>query len=367
MTKADVKRICFNGKFLSAHPTGVHRVAEELISGIDQMLAADPDLADKFDWELLCPKDAHRHMSLKVIRPRTVGKTTWQVWEQFELPFFTKNALLVSLCNLSPVSVRNAITMIHDAQTFITPDSYSTPFRLWYQFALPTLGKRNRRILTVSNYSREQLDQYGIAKSDKIDVIHNGVDHIGRLDPDASIVERLGLTGRRFAVGLANTQVHKNLKVAIEAFSRPSLADNALVLFGSGTKETFEAEGISVPENVVFAGFVSEEELAGLYDAASMMVFPSTTEGFGLPPLEAMYLGTPAICAPCGSLPEVCGDAAAYADPKDADQWEREISRLFDQDASSRDALGKICREQAEKFQWDKAAASLLEVILKQA
>ena len=362
-----MKRICFNGKFLSAHPTGVHRVAEELILGIDEMLVADPDLAGRYQWEVLYPKDAAREMDLKVVKPRLIGMTRWQVWEQFELPFYLRDALLVNLCNLSPISTANSITMIHDAQTFITPDSYSTPFRLWYQFALPTIGRRNRRILTVSEFSKDQLAEYKIAKSDKIDVVYNGVDHVGDLEPDTSIVSRLGLSDRPFAVGLANTQVHKNLKVVMEAFSQAELSDYALVLFGSATKAKFEAEGVSVPDNVVFAGFVSENELAGLYQEAEMIVFPSTTEGFGLPPLEAMYLGTPAICAPCGSLPEVCGDAATYADADDAIAWKDAILAHFGLKGEERDQRVAASKALAAKFRWDEASKQLLEIILREA
>lgn len=361
-----MKRICFNGKFLSAKPTGVHRVSEELIRGVDALLDQHPELLKQTEWEILCPKDADRQLPLRHIRARTVGRTTWQVWEQFELPFYTRGAFLVSLCNLAPLSHRDAMTMIHDAQTFITPESYSVPFRKWYQFALPTIGKRNRRILTVSDFSRQQLADYGVASEDKIAVIHNGVDHVKDIGADLSIVERLGLERHQFAVGLANTQAHKNLKIAIQAFDAAGLADKKLVLFGSAGKSDFEALGIAVPDNVVFAGFVSEAELKALYAEAAFMVFPSTTEGFGLPPLEAMLVGTPSICAPCGALPEVCGHAATYADPDDTKAWQAEVKRHFAMSEADLQARAEICKRQAAKFTWNKASKTLLAEILEQ-
>ncbi|MEQ9316486.1 MAG: glycosyltransferase family 1 protein [Henriciella sp.] len=361
-----MKRICFNGKFLSAKPTGVHRVSEELIRGVDALLDRNPELLQQTEWEILCPKDADRQLPLKHIKSRIVGRTTWQVWEQFELPFYTRGAFLVSLCNLAPLSHRDAMTMIHDAQTFITPESYSVPFRKWYQFALPTIGKRNRRILTVSDFSRQQLAQYGVVPEDKITVIHNGVDHVKDNEADLTVLERLGLERHQFAVGLANTQAHKNLKIAIQAFGQTDLADKKLVLFGSAKKSDFEALGISVPDNVVFAGFVSEEELKALYSEAAFMVFPSTTEGFGLPPLEAMLVGTPSICAPCGALPEVCGDAATYAAPDDAEAWQAEVKRHFALSEAELDARADTCKQQAAKFTWDTASKTLLAEILEQ-
>ena len=356
-------RVCFNGKFLSAKPTGVHRVAEELILGVDRLLAADPELGAGIEWEMLCPKDADRELDLSVIRRRTVGHLTWQVWEQFELPFYASPGLLVSLCNLAPVGKKHAITMIHDAQTFITPESYSLPFRTWYQFALPRIGRHNRRILTVSDFSRGQLADYGIAPAEKIDVLYNGLDHVEGTPPDGTITERLGLGGAPFALGLANTQAHKNLGVVLKAFARPELRDYKLVLFGAADREAFEAAGHDVPPNVVFAGFVSESELAGLLRAASMMVFPSTTEGFGLPPLEAMLVGTPAICAPCGALPEVCGEAAAYADPDDPDAWAKAIAEHFAMSGDETARLGEAAMAQASQFRWEKSARKLLDLI----
>lgn len=362
-----MKRICFNGKFLSAKPTGVHRVSEELIRGIDALLDQHVELRTGAKWEILCPKDADRQMPLNHISTRTVGRTTWQVWEQFELPFYTRGALLVSLCNLAPLSHRDAITMIHDAQTFITPESYSLPFRKWYQFALPMIGRRNRRILTVSEFSRQQLADYGVAPEGKISVIYNGVDHVKDTEQDAAILDRLGLVQHQFAVGLANTQAHKNLKIAIQAFAQADLQDRKLVLFGSAKKSDFEEKGVSVPDNVVFAGFVSEEELKTLYSAAAFMVFPSTTEGFGLPPLEAMLVGTPSICAPCGALPEVCGNAATYAEPDDAAAWQAEVKRHFAFSEAERDARAADCIRQAERFTWAAASKALLIEILEQS
>ena len=106
----------FNGKFLSANPTGVHRVAEELILALGNLIANDAQLAEAVQAEILMPKDADREIPGTPFHHRTIGRLTWQPWEQFELPFYTKKKLLVSLCNLSPIFVSNAVTMIHDAQ-----------------------------------------------------------------------------------------------------------------------------------------------------------------------------------------------------------------------------------------------------------
>jgi len=353
--------ICFNGKFLSANPTGVHRVAEELILALGTLVENDAQLAKLLNAEILMPKDAKRRLSASPFEHRTIGKLTWQPWEQFELPFYTKRKLLVSLCNLGPISTSNAITMIHDAQVFISPDSYSRAFRTWYQFALPRLGKKNKKILTVSNYSKDQLQKWNIAPAEKIEVIHNGVDHILSTGRDETVLSKLGLKTNGYCVGLSNTQAHKNIKVAIEAFQRPELSDSKLVLFGGAKKEQFEELGVSVPSNVVFAGYVADTELRSLLENAAAMVFPSLTEGFGLPPLEAMLLGTPAICAPCGALPEVCGDMTEYVDANDSAAWASAIQNMMGENQDHRIQAG---RSHAEKFTWEAAAQKLADIVV---
>ncbi len=352
-------RINFNGKFLSAKPTGVHRVAEELIRAVDELKSETADL----EFDLLCPKDATRDLEGVSFPKRVVGHLTWQVWEQFELPRHVDGALLVNLCNLAPLATRRSITMIHDAQTFITPQSYSRPFRAWYQFALPVIGRRHGRVLTVSEYSRQELVKAGVASAEKIHVIHNGVDHVLRHTSDGAIVQKLGLDQGKFAVALSNTQAHKNIEVAINAFSRPELSQYKLVLFGGSGPDDFKSAGIELPSNVIFSGFLSDEELTGLVSSAGVMVFPSLTEGFGLPPLEAMMLGTPAICAPCGAVPEVCGEAATYAEPHDVEAWTKAIVQHLRSDDEFRAQQAERVKAHASAFTWRKAGQELIRQI----
>lgn len=353
-------RVCFNGKFLSAESSGVHRVAAELIRAVDQLLVERR--APERPIEILVPGNAVHDAATRRILSRAVGALTWIPWEQLELPRYARGGLLVNLCNLGPLAARRAITMVHDAQVYLSPRSYSRGFRLWYRLALPVLGRRNQRILTVSAYSREQIARFGIAPRERITVIRNGVDHILRPTADADVLDRLGLRPRGYACALASTQAHKNIGVVLAAFARPELADLALVLIGGEDRAAFERRGLSVPPNVVFAGRVSDEELRGLLEGALCHLCPSLTEGFGLPPLEAMLLGTPAIVSPEGALPEICGGAAIYAATHEPAAWATRIRRLAD-DPGMWQARSAIGRARAEGFTWRRAAEELLEVI----
>lgn len=361
-----MKPIVFNGKFLTAAPTGVHRVAEELILAMDRLLAARKGEAGLPEAVVIAPSDAARTPPLAVIpverRRFLAGIARGIVWEQLSLPWLARKGMLVSLCNLGPVLHPNAITMIHDAQVHLTPQSYSRGFRLWYRFLQPLIGRTNRQILAVSHYSKQQLVRHGIAPAHKITVIHNGCDHILACRPDHGAPAAHGLQEGRYVLALANTQAHKNIPILLEAFADPRLADLTLVLFGAAGRQDFERLGAAVPGNVHFTGRINDDALAGLMSHAAAFACPSTTEGFGLPPLEAMMLDCPAIVAPCGALPEVCGDAALTADPHNAERWIEQIRALTDDPALAA-RMRLAGRAHASTFTWDKAARKLADLL----
>lgn len=358
------RKIVINGKFLSGIPTGVHRVAEELICHAKAIIDADPKIAQKLEISLWIPRDAVVNADRLGIPYRIVGPFTGNLWEQLTLPLHARGRTVLSLCNVGPMMSREAVTMFHDAQVHLAPDSYSWPFRFWYRLHQPVSGRRHRRILTVSHFSREQLARVGVASLGRTAVVHNGVDHVLSTEPDDSILAHLGLTGTPYAVALANTQPHKNIRLLLKAFSRPDLEKVKLVLFGSARAADFAAADHLVADNVIFAGRVSDAELRSLYGHALCIAFPSLTEGFGLPPLEAMTTGCPAIVAPHGALPEICGDAVIYAPGDDAEAWADAVVRLRD-DAAFRKGLREAAFRQSANFTWKRAASQLVEELLK--
>lgn len=360
--------IVFNGKFLTAAPTGVHRVAEELILALDALLAEDPALAARVRAEIVMPDTKVRQLALSRIGSHKGGRLSGRLknipWEQLELPVMARGRTLISLCNISPLAAADSVVMIHDAQVYSTPQSYSKGFRLWYKSNLPIAGRRSRLVLTVSDYSKSQLVHYGVAAADKIAVVPNGCDHILRVSPDIGYPASVGLKGASFVLALANTQAHKNVKVLMEAFADPALADVQLVLFGAASKEDFQREGIEAGSNVRFLGRIGDGELAALMGEAKAFACPSLTEGFGLPPLEAMLLGCPAIIAPCGALPEVCADAALRADPHTPSEWVQAIRRLVDDEPFARDLKARGLAR-ARLFTWKQAALTMIDAVEK--
>jgi glycosyltransferase involved in cell wall biosynthesis len=354
------RRLAINGKFLTAGPTGVHRVAEQLVR---QLAEHSHELAEIFPQSprLIAPTNA-RNVALDVFELERGGKFYGQLWEQFDLPSLAGSDLLLNLCNLGPMARRASITMIHDAQVFISPGSYSWAFANWYRNVLPVLGRRHARILTVSEFSANELVRFGVVRRDNISVIPNGVDHLLAYQSEPEIVDRLKLQARKFVVSLANVQVHKNVGLLLKAFTNPALADLKLVLIGQDGRERFETRGHSIPANVVFAGRISDGELRALLESALCVGFPSTTEGFGLPPLEGMSLGCPAVVAPCGALTEIGRESAIFAAPDDPQEWAGAIRRLFD-DPSHWESHSRAGRARASFFTWKRAGQELVDVI----
>jgi glycosyltransferase involved in cell wall biosynthesis len=138
-----------------------------------------------------------------------------------------------------------------------------------------------------------------------------------------------------------------------------------LVVAGSHDASVYSTPGVaSVPERVVFTGYVPETLLAGLYSGSLGFVYPSLGEGFGLPPLEAMACGVPVFVSNRTSLPEVCGSAAIYGDPTDITEIARGI-KLLCSDESLRDRLKCLGPEQASRFTWESAAQATNNLLLR--
>jgi glycosyltransferase involved in cell wall biosynthesis len=126
---------------------------------------------------------------------------------------------------------------------------------------------------------------------------------------------------------------------------------------GERERAALEAAGLAPPRDAVFAGPCDDATLRALYEGAEALLFPSRTEGFGLPPVEAMLCGCPVVAAPCGAVPEICGDAVRYADPDDPAAWRAALGNL------PREALAAAGYARAAQSTWARAGRNLLAVL----
>ncbi|GAA0535143.1 glycosyltransferase involved in cell wall biosynthesis [Rhizomicrobium palustre] len=350
--------IYFNGKFYAGELNGVHRVADRLVREVDRLAAASDK---KLDLRLLIPKRRQFSPQVNVfkVEEQELGHT--QRWEQGILPFVAKDGHLINLANLSPIMHRSKVTLIHDAQFYISPGSYATHFSIGYRILTPIMARSSRAVLTVSEFSREMLGAFGVAKWQKTGVLYNGADHILEAAPDVSVLQKNGLEQGGYAVVFGSTFVYKNVATAFAAFADPQLADVKLVVIGPSA-EKLRASGLNPPPNAVFVGKLNDGELRALYQSALCLVYPSRTEGFGLPPLEAMLCDCPAIVAPAGAIPEVCRDAALYADVADIAGWVMLVNSLR-QDEALRRAKIEQGRKRAATFTWASAGERLMKLV----
>jgi glycosyltransferase involved in cell wall biosynthesis len=350
------RRIVINGRYLAAPPRGVQRVASAMVHQLDRDLGE----AELETWGLVRPAGA-APAGTRRLSERPLGPGGGTLWEQTVLPAREGQATILGFCNTAPLAHARNIVMIHDAQVWTSPRSYSRAFRLWYKVLLPQLARQGAKIITGSEHAKRELAQFGIGRPEDISVIYHGGDHILSIAPVYDAFDRLNLTGP-FILALASLQAHKNIRVLLEAKRHSALNGVPLVLAGAAEARTFAEAGLQPPDGVVFTGPVTDEQLSGLMRKATVFAFPSLTEGFGLPPLEAMYLGCPVAVSPGGGLPEVCGDAAVYVEAGDPEAWANSLATLVG-DPVARAQLIEKGRRQAEKFTWSRSCARLRAIV----
>lgn len=349
-------RIAVNGRFLGFNMSATRAVARHLTCALHEAMQGPV-------MEVIVPREKLADGRALGLPCRPAGPFSGNLWEQTTLPLAARGRLLLNLATRSPLAGGRMLTMVHDAQVFTAPESYEWFFRETLKVNLRAAGARQLGLLTISEFARRDLVRLGIAPAERIHVIPNGVDHVLRVAPEDGVLGRLGLVPRGYAVGLSNTLPYKNIRILLAAFGRPALAHLKLALVGKTSRAALQAAtGIVPSANVVFPGYVTEGEIRSLYAQALTLCMPSLTEGFGLPPVEAMRLGAPAVIAPCGALPEVCGPAALTADPRDAAAWEAAVLRLGAEPDLWR-ALSQAGAAWAARFTWKAAAARLIDVM----
>jgi glycosyltransferase involved in cell wall biosynthesis len=265
----------------------------------------------------------------------------------------------------------NIVTTTHDLTMIRFTKPGKNPLIIFwlkafgYRFLLKWSHKKSRKIIVPTNYVRNDLANYQPFTKSKIITIYEASEeaNLSELSRPADIPE--GQT--KFVLYVGNAFPHKNPERLVEAFKKIHDADSEVRLYFVGKKEFYYNElekyivRTGATEFIHILGFVSDAELAWLYKNASCYVFPSLSEGFGLPGLEAMAHGCPVVSSDATCLPEVYGDAAHYFSPEDVDDMARAISEVLESKPLQKELVSKGY-EQLKKYSWQKMAQETRKV-----
>jgi glycosyltransferase involved in cell wall biosynthesis len=261
----------------------------------------------------------------------------------------------------------NKVTTIHDLTTLRFENPAKNPFifrskQLVYGRVIKKVAKDSRALITPSKYVKQDVANYTGVSLNKIAVTYEAADKI------TDIPEPLPrLAGKQFIMYVGRATPHKNLFRLVEAFAilHKKYPDLMLVFAGKMDANYKRVEAFvtrhRLAHRTVFTDFISEGELRWLYENTAAYVFPSLSEGFGLPPLEAMIHGAPVISSNATCLPEINGDAAHYFDPNSTLAIAKAISSVLS-DSHLRGRLIRAGRIQAGSYSWQKMAKQTLSV-----
>jgi glycosyltransferase involved in cell wall biosynthesis len=351
---------------------GVGRYAAGLLEGLSKLdLPFTPVLF--FDRNLAITPDVPSLARAEVIgirRPRWESRTR-EIWNQFLTPFEVLFHRVSLLHVLAPEFIPAwlpvpRVATVHDLFAFNRESALQTGIK--YRFLYRAVAKSSRILAISEATKRDFVTQYQRHAS-LVDVVHCGVD--GRFLIPVSPEERVRVTAAFglttpfvLYVGDLRAESHnarKNLPALLEAFSLASRSarDWSLVFAGKQgahsdrLRRMVQSAGLS--DRVVFTDFVADADLPALIASATVFAYPSRQEGFGLPVLEALALGTPVLTSNRSAIPEVCGDAALLVDPDDASALAAALARLM----GSPDLRRKLAdrgRSRASTFTWTETA-----------
>jgi glycosyltransferase involved in cell wall biosynthesis len=234
-----------------------------------------------------------------------------------------------------------------------------------YKIVNRIAAKKSKHIITISNFVKSDIVKSFRISESKITTTYNSADKIPD-EPEAVP----NVEAQNFLLYVGRPQAHKNLGRLIEAFAILHEKDPELQLVLAGKKDVLfdqheaRANELGLKDSVVFTDFVSEGQLRWLYENCAAYVFPSLSEGFGLPGLEAMIHGAPVVSSNATCLPEIYGDAAHYFNPTDVNDMALKISEVLDGE-NFRNSLIQKGYAQVAKYSWERMAKQTLEIYRK--
>jgi alpha-1,3-rhamnosyl/mannosyltransferase len=363
-------RILYDGRYVQDRYPGVGRFAFDLIcSAADAspetvfgVLVDDKVLNSRFPLREALERRANVHWLPTRVPPASLAEQL-QPWkfrrfsaDLYHVPFYVYPYL----------SFLPAVATIYDLIPLHFPQELGRR-GLLYRAAIGLSLKRCRRVLTISEFSRQEICDYWRMDPGRVSVVYPGVaSHLFPWNTAECrpILKSYGID-QGYLLYLGSNKPHKNLHRLLQAWAKvPRREERILALAGfwQGKSADLEADisRLGLSNSVRILGPVLEQHLPALYSQAEVFVFPSLYEGFGLPVLEAMACGAPVLCSEKSSLPEVVGDAAILIDPFDVDRWAEGLEEVLS-NPELRGALKKKALVRAKRFHWDLSVRKLMD------
>ena len=336
-----------NGSFLFGRITGMERFAWEVVKELD-------NLCNMGQYEIIVPHKAKSvpHLNrIKIVRFGYLKGLLWTLID-FQLYILIHKTLPLSLNSIAPI-IKPGYVCIHDITFKVNKHlfNYSVRSRLsskWRCFQYKLCFKCSPIIFTVSEFSKNEILNYYSINRDRILVLGNGWNHFERVKPNSNLIcLHPEYFTKPFFFALGSIAENKNLKWILETAKFHS-SYNFLIAGGIINKFGADFAGRKL-SNVFFLGYISDDEVKYLMKHAKAFLFPSIYEGFGIPPLEALSVGTDIIISNTSCLPEIFEDCAHYIDPYEPCN---NLDAVLDTIVASPEKI-------LNKFTWNKVAQKL--------
>ena len=347
-----MSRIYINGRFLTQPITGVERYAYMICKTLAEMGK---------DFTIICPKSSimscYDVNNLPIVH---YGFGRSHLWEQCILPFYfigKKDYIVFSFTGLGSILIPNKVMTIHDLSFLENPKWFSKGYYWWYKLMTPLAVKTSKRIITVSEFSKNEIIRFYPFVSEKhISVIYSGPDKI-----TFRHLTEFAIPSERFALAVSSLDPRKNFSRLTEAFK--GIRDCKLYIVGGNNRVFTQQKSSSKQDNNIrYLGRVSDEGLLQLYNQALCFIFPSIYEGFGLPPIEAMCCGCPVLVSDLEVHREVCADAAIYFNPYNIEDIKNTIEQFLKESDTLRSTLIAKGFENVKRFSWEKTAKAVMQL-----
>lgn len=352
--KGNKKTFIISGSELcSANLGGMQRYLYEIVIRLDKLIS---DYTKIIDIEICYPEGQIIQLPpLKNIRlvPLKKGRKRWrsQILKEYVK---SKNGIFIGMCN-NPIFNKNSIVCIHDIRPIVKKEFDSFKIRLKFMVKAISAKFLASNIVTVSEREKNLIHERLSIKKDKIKVIHPGWEHMKSRGYDDNIFSKYPQIKKgSYFHSISSIALNKNYKWILEVAKR-NKSETFVIAGGEHIRKWDEECKNYNLDNVIFVGYVSDEENKSLLKHCKALIHPSKYEGFGIPPLEALSQNKSAIVSDKSVLPEIYGKSVHYIDP---DNYDVNLNEILDETIDPSEIERVLL-----KYSWDTSAEQWFELL----